>query len=86
MFQAQPSLAFGSRLGLSTKVGGCGAIEVLGEDWLQGVMEDDLGTRGLRKGEPEDEDEFEGVVECYGWVSRACGMGMEIAYGTNIRR
>lgn len=59
----------GVRLGrlvsLRAKVGsGRTALgEEAGEDRLDEGTEDDLGTTGLRKSHPQDEDELEGVVE-----------------------
>jgi len=51
-------------IGLSVKASGWGAAgEVAGEDWLEEGAEDDLGTAGLGKSHPENEDELEGVVE-----------------------
>ena len=37
--------------------------EEAGEEWLNDGSEDDLGTTGLGKGHPQDEDEFEHIVE-----------------------
>jgi len=52
-------------LSLSLEVlgGGGTGCEVAGEDGLEEGSEDDLGTSGLGKRHPEDEDELEGVVE-----------------------
>jgi len=43
--------------------GGGAAVEVAGEYWLEERAEDNLGTAGLRKSHPENENELEGVVE-----------------------
>ena len=59
-------LAIGSGVvNLRAEVGGSGSGggEVLGEDWLEEGAEDELGTTGLWKSEPEGEEELEGVVE-----------------------
>lgn len=58
-------LALGGRVDLGAEIG-CGRASVgkeAGEDWVDEGAEDDLGTGGLGQGHPEDEDEFEGVVE-----------------------
>jgi len=57
-------LALGGRLSLRPQVGRGGtSLEVAGEGGLEEGAEDDLGTAGLGKSHPEDEDELEGVVE-----------------------
>jgi len=58
-------LVRGGRVGLGAQVGGrrAGAREVAGEDRLDEGAEDELGSTGLRKGQPQREDELEGVVE-----------------------
>jgi len=43
--------------------GGATRVEVLGKDWLEKRSEDNLSTRSLGKSHPEDENEFEGIVE-----------------------
>jgi len=51
-------------LGLSAEVvRGGSAVEVAREDRLEEGAIDDLGTVGLGKSHPKDEDELEGVVE-----------------------
>ena len=55
----------GGGVNLRAEVGGGGSssVEVLGEDWLKEGAEDELGSTGLWKSEPEGEEELEGVVE-----------------------
>ena len=60
-------LCFGSlgriRLRSELSRGGAGLGEEAREDWVDEGPEQDLGSGGLRKSHPEDEDELEGVVE-----------------------
>jgi hypothetical protein len=44
---------------------GASLREEAGEDGLDEGSEQDLGAGSLGKSHPEDENEFEGVVECY---------------------
>ena len=49
---------------LVLEVGGNGSsFEVTGEDRLDEGAEDDLRATSLWKSHPDDEDEFEGVIE-----------------------
>lgn len=56
---------FGGLIDLGSEVGGgrSGIGEVTAEDGLDEVAEDNLGTAGLWKSKPQNEDEFEGVIE-----------------------
>lgn len=63
-------LCLGSELGrirLRPEVGsgGAGLREEAREDGLDEGSEQDLGAGSLRKSHPEDENEFEGIIECY---------------------
>jgi hypothetical protein len=71
-------LAFGSGIGFGAKISGSGSTlgEKAGEDWLDEGSEDDLGPTCLRESHPQDEDEFESVVEScekLGAEHGACG-------------
>ena len=59
-------LALGCTVDFSAQIRrrGTTLAEESGEDRLNERAEDDLSTTGLRKGHPQDKDEFEGVVEC----------------------
>jgi len=52
-------------VGLRTEVRGgrAGGVKIASKDRLDQRSEDDLSATGLRKSHPQDEDEFEGVVE-----------------------
>lgn len=58
-------MGLASCISLSAEVGSGGTRggEVAGENGVDERAEDDLGTGGLRKGSPEDQDELEGIVE-----------------------
>ena len=57
--------------------GGAGAREESREDWLNDGSEDDLSAAGRGKSHPEDQDEFEDIVECYHMSAPSSGAGME---------
>jgi len=61
-------LLWGTKVGsisLRAKVGGSTvwSREVAGEEWVESVAEEDLGTAELWEGEPEDEGKLEEIVE-----------------------
>jgi hypothetical protein len=68
-------LCFGSEIGrirLRSDIsrGGAALGEEAREDWVDDIVEQELRAAGLRKSHPEDEDEFEGVVECCSWLAK----------------
>jgi hypothetical protein len=79
------SLAFHSRIGLASEIGGgtFGAGEEAGEQWLEEGAEDDLGAVGHGEGHPEDQDEFEDVIEGWLIVRLGCRGGDGETYGTS---
>lgn len=63
--QFASSQILGSGIGFGAEIsrGGAGLREEAGKDGLDEGSEYDLGSIGLGEGHPQDEDEFEGVVE-----------------------
>lgn len=59
-------LAFESRIGLAANIGGGAPSlgEEAGEDGVQEGSEDNLSSVGHGESHPEDQHEFEDVVEC----------------------
>jgi hypothetical protein len=58
-------LAFHSRVGLASEIGGgtFGTGEEAGEQWLEEGAEDDLSAVRHGEGHPKDQDELEDVIE-----------------------
>ena len=65
LFRYARLLALGSGVGFGAKITGSGPTlgEEAGKDRLDEGSEDDLGPTCLRESHPQNEDEFESVVE-----------------------
>jgi hypothetical protein len=86
---AKRLLAFASSIGLGAQIR-CGAAaggEEAGEDRLDERAEDNLGAVGHGESHPEDQNEFEGVVEGCGILVTKCGVRRcTDTYGTSRQR